>query len=155
MTFSSIFRKLLCVVSECGSRGSPGKREEGFPGFLDYCVFRVGRKPRRTRSFEKPLRRKNRVKAASLILKNAFLFLFLLFLPPLGRELLKSPSMASQVLPSPPHTRQRSSLASEFRMLSQPTCFDINKTMSEVSRLKLEAVCSFVSAGFFFRRGVF
>lgn len=61
--------------------------------------------------------------------------------------------MASQVLPSPPHTRQRSSLASEFRMLSQPTCFDINKTMSEVSRLKLEAVCSFVSAVCFFSEG--
>lgn len=44
-------------------------------------------------------------------------------LPPLGRDSLKSPSVASQVLPSPPHTRHRSSLASELRMLSQPTCF--------------------------------
>lgn len=43
-------------------------------------------------------------------------------LPPLGRVSLKSPSVASQVLPSPPHTRQRSSLASDPRMLSQPTC---------------------------------
>lgn len=70
------------------------------------------------------------------------------FLPPLGRESLKSPSMASQVLPSPPQTRQRSSFASEFRMLSQPTCFEINNTKSEVRRLKLEAVCSFVSTFF-------
>lgn len=43
--------------------------------------------------------------------------------PPLGKDSLKSPSVASQVLPSPPHTRHRSSLASEPRMLSQPTCF--------------------------------
>lgn len=52
---------------------------------------------------------------------------FFFSLPPLGRDSLKSPSMASQVLPSPPQTRHRSSLASELRMLSQPTCFEINK----------------------------
>jgi len=48
-------------------------------------------------------------------------------IPPLGRDSLKSPSVASQVLPSPPHTRHRSSLASELRMLSQPTCFQVRE----------------------------
>lgn len=50
-------------------------------------------------------------------------------LPPLGRESLKSPSVVSQVLPSPPHTRHRSSFASEPRMLSQPTCFKKKKRL--------------------------
>lgn len=54
-------------------------------------------------------------------------------LPPLGKDSLKSPSVASQVLPSPPHTRHRSSLASELRMLSQPTCFKI-KSENESER---------------------
>lgn len=53
---------------------------------------------------------------------------FCFSLPPLGRDSLKSPSVASQVLPSPPHTRHRSSLASDPRMLSQPTCFWEEKT---------------------------
>lgn len=60
----------------------------------------------------------------SLTLKTALLGVSCV-LPPLGRDSLKSPSVASQVLPSPPHTRHRSSLASELRMLSQPTCFEI------------------------------
>lgn len=60
----------------------------------------------------------------SLILKRACLESVL---PPRGRDSLKSPSDASQVLPSPPHTRHRSSLASELKMLSQPTCFEVNK----------------------------
>lgn len=52
-------------------------------------------------------------------------------LPPRGRDSLKSPSVASQVLPSPPHTRHRSSLASELRMLSQPTCFEADRQSQE------------------------
>lgn len=43
-------------------------------------------------------------------------------LPPSGRELLKSPSTDTQLLPSPPQIRQRSSRTSEPRTLSQPTC---------------------------------
>lgn len=93
----------------------------------------VDRKPRHpfcsNRGSQRPQHYQNRVMAECLIPK-----MFLAFLPPLGRESLKSPSMASQVLPSPPQTRQRSSFASEFRMLSQPTCFKINKTKSEVRR---------------------
>lgn len=57
-----------------------------------------------------------------------------LVLPPLGRESLKSPSVVSQVLPSPPHTRHRSSFASEPRMLSQPTCFKKKKTWLQRSQ---------------------
>lgn len=57
------------------------------------------------------------------------------FLPPLGRESLKSPSVVSQVLPSPPHTRHRSSLASEPRMLSQPTCFKIKRKQELTSEI--------------------
>lgn len=43
--------------------------------------------------------------------------------PPLGSESLNRPSETSHVLPSPPHTRHLSSLASEPSMLSQPTCW--------------------------------
>jgi len=43
-------------------------------------------------------------------------------LPPSGSDWLKMPSMVSQELPSPPHTRHLSSLASEPRTRSQPTC---------------------------------
>ena len=43
--------------------------------------------------------------------------------PPLGSEELKMPLMVSHVLPSPPHTRHLSSLVSELRTRSQPTCW--------------------------------
>lgn len=43
-------------------------------------------------------------------------------LPPSGRDWLKTPSMVSQELPSPPHTRHLSSLESEPSTRSQPTC---------------------------------
>lgn len=44
-------------------------------------------------------------------------------LPPSGRDWLKTPSMVSQELPSPPHTRHLSSFASEPSTRSQPTCW--------------------------------
>lgn len=44
-------------------------------------------------------------------------------LPPSGRDWLKTPSMVSQELPSPPHTRHLSSLESEPSTRSQPTCW--------------------------------
>lgn len=42
--------------------------------------------------------------------------------PPSGSELLNSPSTVTQLLPSPPQIRHRSSRTSEPRMRSQPTC---------------------------------
>lgn len=43
-------------------------------------------------------------------------------LPAPGKAGLKTPSMVSQALPSPPHTRHLSSRRSEPRTRSQPTC---------------------------------
>ena len=50
--------------------------------------------------------------------------------PPLGNESLKNPSMASHVLPSPPQTRHLSSLASDPKILSQPTCWKQRRIFS-------------------------
>lgn len=125
----------------------PLRAVKGRRVFLDSWITassRVGREPRRSK--------KKKKKTGQSRVSHPENCCF--FLPPLGRESLKSPSIASQVLPSPPHTRQRSSLASEFRMLSQPTCFGDQQNNVRGQEAEIRG-CSQLCFGCLSRRGLF